>query len=476
VTTPRPDHITDGLAPPPGCPAHGGGEGLRRLYGPEAEADPRALYEALRQQYGPVAPVLLHGDLPAWLVLGHRENLDVMRTPSRFSRDSRRWTMFQEGKVAADSPLGATLGWQPLCVFADGEEHERLRGAVTDSLEQFDRRGVRRYVTRYTKQLIAAFAASGEADLIRDYAEKLPMLVMTQLLGMPEENGPRLVEATLDLMKGTETALASNDFVVETLRTLVKRKQANPGRDLASWLMDHEANLTEDEVLEHLRLILVAANETTVNLIANTLRMVLTDPRFRANLAGGHMTLPDALEQVLWDAPPLSVVPGRWATGDTTLGGHHIKAGDMLLLGVAAGNVDPEIRPDLSTPVHGNRSHLAFSSGPHECPGQDIGRAIADAGIDTLLTMLPGLELAVHEGELALSTASFSSRVASLPVRFTPLRPAGDSEATGTTPSPATVSRPLPAAAPAPHTPPVSEGPGPRPVRRNWWRRLLGQR
>ncbi|GLF93339.1 cytochrome P450 [Streptomyces yaizuensis] len=467
MTTPRPDLTRDGSAPvpPPGCPAHDlGPEGLHRLYGAAAESDPPALYELLRREYGPVAPVLMHGDLPAWLVLGHRENLEVMRTPSLFSRDSRRWSMFREGRVPPESPLNPMIGWQPLCVFADGDEHARLRGAVTDGLAQFNRHGIRRHVTRRTRQLVAAFAEKGEADLIRDYAEQLPMLVMTQLLGLPEENGPRLVAACLDLMKGGETAYASNEAVVGILRSLVRRKRERPGRDLASSLMAHASGLTEDEVVEHLRLVLVASNETTVNLVANTLRLVLTDRRFRASLSGGQMTLPDALEQVLWDAPPISVVPGRWATGDTVLGGHHIREGDMLLLGLTAGNTDPRIRPDLTAPVHGNRSHLAFSSGPHECPGRDIGRGIAETGIDTLLSLLPGLELDASVTELSTSAAWLTERVDSLPVRFAPrpeLRlPTASLEG----------ARPRP---PAPEAAgPDSDGSGD--ARRPWWKSLLG--
>ncbi|MFP3991370.1 cytochrome P450 [Streptomyces sp. E11-3] len=456
--------------PPPGCPAHGKSpDELQRLYGPAAEADPLALYESLRQRHGPVAPVLLHGDLPAWVVLGYRENLEVMRSPARFSRDSRLWRMFQEGKVAEDSPLRPMVAWQPICVFADGEEHARLRGAVTDSLERLDRRGIRRYTARYTNQLIDEFATAGQADLITEFAERLPMLVMTKLLGMPEEYGPQLVNAALDLMKGSETALASNDLIVGTLRQLVERKHTAPGRDLPSWLIGHGSDLTDDEVLEHLRLVLIAANETTVNLIANTLRMVLTDQRFRASLSGGHMTLPDALEQVLWDAPPLAAVPGRWATGDIELGGQLIKAGDMLLLGVAAGNVDPEIRPDLSTPVQGNRSHLAFSRGPHECPGQDIGRAIADTGIDTLLMRLPDLRLAVPETGLHSRAAWLSRRLESLPVRFAP--PRSNTQETVLPPPAAANKQPLPPAAPAPAPVPTDD----RASRGPWWRRLLNR-
>ncbi|MFV2119358.1 cytochrome P450 [Streptomyces sp. Act-28] len=469
MTAPRAGSVP-GPVPPPGCPAHDiGAVALRRVYGPEAERNPKALYEELRRQHGPVAPVLLHGDLPVWIVLGHRENLEVMRSPSRFSNDSRLWRMFQEGRVPADSPLRPMVEWQPMCVFADGVEHERLRSAVRDALDQFDRRGVRRYVIRYTGQLVDAFAAGGRADLVEDFAEKLPMLVMTQLLGMPEEYGPRLVDAALDLMRGSETTVSSNEFVVRTLRTLTERRKTEPGHDLASRLLAHEANLSDDEVVEHLRLVLVSANETTVNLIANMLRLVLTDHRFRASLAGGHMTLPDALEQVLWDDPPLSAITGRWATGDTVLGGRRIRAGDMLLLGIAAGNVDPEIRPDLGKPLLGNRAHLAFSSGPHECPGQDIGRAIADTGVDTLLDRLPDLRLAVPEGELRWSATWLSKRLEALPVEFTPPSSATPKGPSAPRDFASTAPGPLPeqVPSPAPGTGPATASPAP--ARRTRW-------
>ena len=414
-----------GAVPPPGCPAHtGGADAVRRLYGPEAEADPRGLYEKLRAEHGAVAPVLVEGDLPAWLVLGYQENLDVARTPTRFSRDSRKWRDLLEGRVAPTNPLAPIATWQPMCTFMDGEEHQRLRAAVTDGLARFDRRGVRRHVTRAADQLIDGFAGYGRAELVSQFAEHLPMLVLTQLLGMPEEYGPRLVDAARDLVKGTSTALASNDYIVMTLRQVVARKRAAPGADFTSSLIAHPAGLSDDEMVEHLRLVLMTAYESTANLIANTLRVVLTDQRFRASLAGGRMTLPDALEQVLWDDPPMSTILGRWATGDTELGGQQIRTGDMLLLGPAPANVDPSIRPDLSAPVHGNRSHFSFGGGPHECPGQDIGRAVADTGIDVLLTRLPEIRLAVPETELRWVASLITRHLVALPVVFTPVEPA----------------------------------------------------
>ncbi|MDX3231958.1 cytochrome P450 [Streptomyces sp. ME19-01-6] len=384
------------------------------------------LYERLRAEHGAVAPVRLAGDLPAWLLLGYRENLEAARTPSRFSRDSRHWGDWREGRVAPDSPLLPVVGWQPMCTFADGAEHERLRAALTGSMDRFDRRGIRRQVTRFTHQLVDEFATDGHAELVTAFAQQLPMLVLTHLLGMPDEYGPRLVEASRDLIKGTDTAISSNEYVTETLEHLVARKRAEPGADLASWLLDHPSGLTEEEVVQHLRLVLLTGNETTTNLMANTLRMVLTDPRFRASLTGGQMTLPDAIEHVLWNEPPLAVIPGRWATGDTELGGRRIRAGDMLLLGLAAGNVDPAIRPDIAAPMYGNRSHLSFSGGPHECPGQDIGRAITDTGIDTLLLRLPDLRLAVPETGLSWTASWISRHLVELPAEFTPRR--GDSD------------------------------------------------
>ncbi len=464
-------------SPPPGCPAHGHSpESARRLYGPEADADPRALYEQLRDEHGAVAPVLLPGDRPAWLVLGHRENLEVSRTPSLFSRDSRLWRDMQQGKVPPDHPLAPLTTWQPLCVFADGEEHARLRKAVTESLARFEARGIRRYVTRFANQLIDNFEGSGRADLVEQFADQLPMRVITQLFGMPDDYGPRLVDAAKDMIQGTETAVASNEYITVALQELVDRKRISPGHDVASKLLEHPAQLTGDEVREHLRVLLVSANEPTVNLIANTLRLVLTDSRFRATLAGGHMTLPDALEQVLWDEPPMTTNIGRWATGDAQLAGKTIKTGDMLLLGLAAGNADPQIRPDKSTPMHGNRSHLAFSGGPHECPGQDLGRAIVDTGIDTLLSRLPDLRLGVPEERLKWDNALMSRRLVALPVEFTARRSKGPARPGPSVPSvelPPLRTPQAPASAPLPEAVPAA-----RPT--SWWaslkQRLQGRR
>jgi cytochrome P450 len=486
------------LDPPPGCPAHVRGPGgLARLYGPGAE-DLNELYERLREEHGPVAPVLIHDDLPMWMVLGHAENLRMVRTPSQFTKDSRIWSQLLQGRVRPDHPLMPHIAWQPICAHAEGDEHRRLRGAVTAAMATIDDRSVRRYINRSSQRLVNRFCEQGRAELVGDFAEHLPMAVMCHVLGMPDEYNDKMVHAARDALKGSETALASHEYVVGALARLTARRRAEPEDDFTSHLVTHPAALTDDEVREHLRLVLFAAYENTVNLLSNVLRMVLTDPRFLARLNGGQMTVAEAVEQSLWDEPPFSTIFGYFAKQDTELGGQRIRRGDGLFFAPAPGNVDPRVRPDLSAHMRGNRSHLAFGSGPHECPGQDIGRAIADVGVDALLTRLPDVQLDCAEDELRWTMSIASRHLVALPVRFEPKdqqdvkhkpshapfppqrptrpvsappRPAPESVrepvATASTPAPTAAPTPAPASAPPA---PQQTGPARRP---NAWRRFL---
>ncbi|MGW5660624.1 cytochrome P450 [Streptomyces sp. NPDC003758] len=477
--------------PPPGCPAHGlGPGGVRRLYGPEAE-DLGALYEKLRADHGPVAPALLHDDVPIWVVLGHAENLHMVRSPAHFTRDSRIWAPLVSGEVKPDHPLTPHFAWQPICSHAEGDEHLRLRGAVTGAMSTIDYRGLRRFINRATQYLVNRFCEQGRADLVGQFADHLPMAVMCEVLGMGEEYNDRIVHAARDMLKGTETAIASNQYIVEALGRLVARRRTDPDDDFTTHLINHPARLTDDEIREHLRVVLIAAYEATANLLANVLRMILTDPRFRAQLRGGQMTVPEAVEQSLWDEPPFSSILGYFAKQDTELGGQRIRKGDGLLFAIAPGNVDPRVRPDLSANMQGNRSHLAFGGGPHECPGQDIGRAIADTGIDALLTRLPDLELDCDEDELRWTASIASRHLVQLPVRFQPKPPQDVTQQPSLRPEPAqrtdweittasaagsatAVPDPLPAPPPPPTAPPAPSEPAaePRP-RLGLWRRVL---
>ncbi|AWW36267.1 MULTISPECIES: cytochrome P450 [Streptomyces] len=412
------ERIPDATGTSGGCPVAHGSADVTRLYGPEAATDPVGIYERLRKEHGSVAPVLLEGDVPAWLVLGYRDNRRVLDNPRQFSRDARIWRDRLDGRVEETSPLIPMLGWRPDCVSQDGEPHRRLRGAVNDGLQAAAARGVRRHATHFANKQIDAFAGTGRADLVADYADHLPMLVLTRILGLAEGEGRRLVESCAQVLMGGAEALAHNERIVEILGALAERKHGEPGSDFTTALLEHRAGLDMEEVVSHLRLVLIAAHTTTSNLLARVLQRVLTDVSRLSGLVSGQLTVSAVVEEVMWDSPPLAVMPGRFATADLELGGCPVKEGDLLVLGLAAGNLDPEVRPDAAVSVQGNQSHLAFSAGPHECPGQSIGLAVIEIAVDVLLHRLPGVRLAVSPGELTSTASTWESRLDGLPVEF----------------------------------------------------------
>ncbi|WP_329027530.1 cytochrome P450 [Streptomyces sp. NBC_00690] len=410
--------------PPPSGPPRGRSRLLGRcpavaLYGPELDGDSLpALYEQLRRVHGPVAPVMIAPGVSAWLVIGHREVLRLTREEQDFSHDPRHWTLLREGRVPPDSPLLPIVGWRPALLYTDGQQHRRMRTAVSDALAAIDGHALRRTVRASAEALIVSFADRREADLVPHYARRLSLQVLTGLLGLDDRNGQLLAQAIMGVIVTNADSINASGRMDSILRELIKEKRRRPTGDLTSALLNHPANLTEDEVLHNLVVMFVAGHQTTVNWITTTLRVLICDPGFRSSVSIGHLSVDDALDLVLWRYPPTQNVPARYATRDLELGGRHIRAGDMLVLGLAGANQDPEVLPEGGTPVVGNRSHLSFGAGPHMCPAQDPARLITRTAVDTIQHRLPELELAVPESELAWVRSPWSKGLAALPVRF----------------------------------------------------------
>ncbi|MGW0908374.1 cytochrome P450 [Streptomyces sp. NPDC002853] len=412
-------HPAAGL-PPTSCPVAGSPAPATALYGPHLDGDAMSsLYEQLRGAHGPVAPVSIAPGVDAWLVIGHRELLQLTRDEQDFSHDPRRWSLLREGRVPADSPILPMVGWRPALLFADGQQHRRMRAAVSAALAGINGHELRRTVRAEAEQVIVSFAERSEADLVADYARQLPMRVITALLGVDDRTGRQLVEAVAGTVAATSASADASKRMGAMLLQLIEEKRRRRGNDITSALLHHPARLTDEEVLHNLVVMFVAGNQTTVNWIATTLRILLCDPQFRSSLTGGHLSVDDALDLVLWRFPPTQNFPARYATRDMTFGGQSIRTGDMLILGLAGANADPQILPDDGTPVVGNRSHLAFGAGPHICPAQDPARLITRTAVDTIRHRLPDLELAIPQADLEWIKSPWSKGLASLPVRFT---------------------------------------------------------
>ncbi|PBC60651.1 cytochrome [Streptomyces sp. Tue6028] len=426
------------------------------MYGPEFAADPGAVYRRLREN-GPTAPVELAPGVRATLVTGYEAALHVLRSPETFSKDPRRWRDLADGTVPMDSPVVPMMMYRPNALFTDGEEHRRLRGAITDSLALVEPNTLRGYVERSADTLIDRFAPLGTADLLGEYAQVLPLLVFNHLFGCPADYGIRLVEGMSGIFDGVDAEKA-NELLSTTLLDLVTLKRAEPGQDMTSWLMAHPAALTDEEMIHTLVVLMGAGTEPQQNLIANSLRLLLSDDRFAGDLSGGSLPVEDALDEVLWSDPPMANYAVHYPVHDVVYEGASLRAGDPLVVSFAAANTDPALTSDQRA---GNRAHLAWSAGPHNCPAQSPARLIAAVGVEKLLDRLPDVELTVPAEELVWRPGPFHRALAALPVRFPP---------TAAVTAPDAEPQPHPGALPLPVAPPPAVVPEPP---KSGWARLL---
>ncbi|MEE1928947.1 cytochrome P450 [Streptomyces sp. TRM 70351] len=394
------------------------------MSGLEYQQTPSDLYRGLRQKHGPVAPILLDGGVPAWLVLGYREVRYVTSHDELFARDSRRWHAWDT--IPPDWPLMPFVGYQPSVLFTEGAEHQRRAGVISEALGQVDQFELQTHCRRIANTLVDAVAGRGEADLNTAFAQPLPMLAALEMCGMPSESADtdRLVRdlaVTLDAAEGDDP-VAAYMRVQERIQALVREKRAEPGSDVTSRMLSHPAGLTDAEVVQDLISVIAAAQQPTANWIGNTLRLMLTDDRFALNVSGGRLSVTQALTEVLWLDTPTQNFIGRWAVRDTQLGGRLIREGDCLVLGFAAANTDPQIWPQGHVGAAGSSAHLSFSHGEHRCPypAPLLAEVIARSAIEALLERLPDVVLSVEPEELRWRPSVWMRGLTALPVRFTP--------------------------------------------------------
>ncbi|MDL4775487.1 cytochrome P450 [Actinomadura xylanilytica] len=417
-----PDSETEtGTLPPPGQDAHPGHPRPVRLHGPDIARDPAGLYRTLQQRYGPVVPVLLDGDIPAWFVLGYREVSQVTANPRQFARDCRRWNAWD--LIPGDWPLMPYVGWTPSVMFAEGPEHQRRAGAIGDSLDAVDRTELVRMCRRVATELIGAFSLDGEADLVAQYSHRIPLHVMARLYGLAEADIPLLVADIAESLDVGDKAVQAHRRIHARMRGLVEAKHRRPGPDLPSRLIGHSAALSDDEIVIDLLVVMAAAQQPTGNWIGNGLRLMLVDDRFTATLQGGRDSVGQALNEALWEDTPTQNFIGRWAVHDCALGGQRIRRGDLLVLGLAAANTDLRVRPETHPGPGANRAHLSFGRGEHGCPypAPDLASTIASTAVETLLDRLPDVRISVPAEELTWRPSVWMRGLFALPVAFSPI-------------------------------------------------------
>ncbi len=398
---------------------------LPKLHGDDFATDPNATYDWLRAQGGPVHPVELAPGVESLLVVGYQAALEVLRSPY-FSKDAHRWEALEAGHVPSDSPILPIMGPRKSLWFADGQEHLRLRTPVDHALGGIDPRKLRACVQRSAVQLIEEFAPDGEADLVSQYAGRIPMMVLTQLFGCPDHLNGRISAAFLQMVNGVDPAAAQDGLkdLVACLTELIEIKRRTPGDDVTSRLLERSADVSQEELIDQLVVITGAGQVPGTAWISTAIMMLLSDDRFAGDLTGGSLTVSDALNEVLWLHAPHSNYSFVYAIEDYLLRDPEtgtqtrIPPGVPVTISHAAANLDPSL-PTSQSQRAANTAHLAFSAGPHACPAQDVATIIAEVAIEVLLDRLPEVELAVPAEELTWRPGPFIRALTDLPVRFT---------------------------------------------------------
>lgn len=381
------------------------------LYTPEYARDPHGTYREMRRRFGSFVPVELAPGTPATLVIGYHEAVRILNDPEHFPADPRVW----QETVPDSCPVKAMMKWYPGPLRNSGEAHARYRQVNVAALGGVDLYGRHAAVERIAIPLINTFCETGEADLLSQYAFPLVFAGLNDMLGCPPELGLRVANGMTHLYNSVDdNAALGMSMLSEALLELIARKRTEPGDDIVTRMVQHPADLDEEELLANIISLYGAALEPQQNLIANTLLLILTDDRFAGDVLGGSLSTHDALDEVLFTDPPVANYATTYPRQPILIGNTWLPAHQPILISLSACNNDPAISGEFL----GNRSHLAWSIGPHACPATRLASLIAADAIDQLLDALPEMRLAVPVEELVWRPGPFHRALAALPVVF----------------------------------------------------------
>jgi cytochrome P450 len=371
--------------------------------------NPFPLFAEVRQ-LGAVHAATLADGHDAWLVVRYEEAMAALNDP-RFSKDMHAALATGSGVVAEGLP-GPDFARHMLTV--DPPDHTRLRRLVSAAFSPKRVEALRPHVQTIADDLLDGIAAQGpdrRVDLVAEYAFPLPFTVICELLGVPQADRAPLAEQFSKLLVPTSTAAEyaaakqASDAVVGMLEDLVAAKQAAPGDDLVSALIDArdgDERLDNRELLSTIFQLIVAGHDTTASLIGNSVVALFRDPAQLAELRRDPDKIPVAIEELLRFDAPVPHSTFRYSVEPVTMGGVTIPAGAQVIICLAAANRDAEKYANAEA-LDVDRTvsrHLAFGHGVHHCLGAPLARMEGHLALASLLRRFPELALAVPSEDL----------------------------------------------------------------------------
>jgi cytochrome P450 len=356
---------------------------------------------------------------PAWVVSRY-EDIRAALTDPRLSADTNNmWAEAQN----PDNPM-------PI-IFAriDDPEHNRLRRMMTRDFTFRRADEMRPRIQELVDHFIDKMVKQGPpCDLVSDFALPVPSLVISVLLGVPDADLESFQEnsaTVLDSGRSDEERLVAGMGMYGYMLDLVARKDREPGDDLISRLVTDyvkTGQLTKETAAMTAMIMLQAGHETTASMIALGVLALIQHPDHLARLrkTNNLADIANIVDELLRYLTVVHSLVERVATEDFLLAGQPIRAGDLVLMNLPAGNWDGTYaeRPDEFDTTRNTRGHLAFGYGVHQCIGQNLARAELQIALSTLVRRLPGLRLAVSPDELRFRSQQEIYGVERLPVTW----------------------------------------------------------
>jgi cytochrome P450 len=296
----------------------------------------------------------------------------------------------------------------PSLLTSNSPQHERMRALVAGTFTPRRVAQLQPAVEQTADRLIAAMSELGAdgtpVDFMAEFAYQLPVTVICELLGVPEQDRAEFRPKARDLARGIDfgedptliaTADAAATWLHEYFRKLSAQRSAEPRGDLVSALVQAagpDGTLTEAELLANLTVLLFAGFETTTHLLGQGLRIILTMPEVEASLRAGTLPVQAFVSEVLRFEPPVHAGTDRWRPEAGDLYGVPVPAGAQVIALLGAANRDPRkfAEPDRFNPARTDGSSLvSFGAGPHYCLGAALARLEAAVAVPMLLERLP---------------------------------------------------------------------------------------
>lgn len=383
----------------------------------EAKYDPFPIYARMRATM-PMAHI------PAantWQVFRYDDVKVVLSDRERFSSAVHRY--------APDSPLIKVVPERNL-LWSDPPLHSNMRGLVAQAFTPRLIAGLQPQIEQIVDSLLDGVIEAGRLDVVDDFATPLAAMVVGILLGFPVENylqlkrwASAMLESWDDLFSGKEPVDTTVDLRA-FVEGVIAARRAEPRDDMISKLLGAEVDgdrLSTADLTYFCTILLFGGLETTVNLVASTVRCLLEAPDQMDRLRANPALVASAVEEVMRYRSPFQI-EFRWATHDLSFAGVSIRKGQMLAAFIGSANRDESAFPDgerfdiARQPNH----HLGLGSGIHYCLGAPLARMEGQIALRKIMERLPGLARSDDAPLAPCLGAPVSHGVAHLPVSFTP--------------------------------------------------------